>query len=226
MLLVADTFVSDAFAATFDRLMAAVAEKGGSEVEFWRPLRQPGAPDLCRCSRLILSGSETSIVDNHPWEEPLVAVLDGFLGAGKPVLGICHGHQFIVKRLLGRRRIRHAPVPEFGYRRIEFTANPLFAGIREPLVSVVSHFDEVTDLEEEFAVLASSPDCPVQAFQLKGRPVWGVQFHPEYGPGSIEEIFADVEKSFPEYGNFYHDDLRQEADLEQNERIFLNFLEM
>ena len=224
MLLVADTFVSDAFSRTFDRLMAGIAKKAGSGVEFWRPLKQPDVPDLSRCSRMVMSGSEASIVDNHPWEEPLAAALEAFMAARKPVLGICYSHQFIVKRLLGRRHIRHSPTPEFGYRRIEFAANPLFAGIGQPLVSVVSHFDEALDLGDGFAVLAATPDCPVQAFQLKGAPVWGVQFHPEYGPGSIEEIFISVEAAFPGFTDRSFDEMERPADLDQNEKIFLNFL--
>lgn len=224
MLLVADTFVSDAFARTFDRLMAGMAKKAGTGVEFWRPLKQPDVPDLSRFDRMIMSGSEASIVDNHPWEEPLAEVLAAFIAARKPVLGICYSHQFIVKRLLGRKHIRHAAVPEFGYRRIEFAANPLFAGIRKPLVSVVSHFDEVLDLGEGFEVLASTPDCPVQAFQLRGAPVWGVQFHPEYGPGSIEEIFSEVEATYPGFKDRSFDEMELPTDLDQNETIFLNFL--
>ncbi len=224
MLLVADTFVSDAFAATFDRLMADIAKKAAMGVEFWRPLKQPDVPDLSRYSRMIMSGSEASIVDNHPWEEPLAAALDAFMAARNPVLGICYSHQFIVKSLLGRRHIRHSPTPEFGYRKIDFVANPLFAGIRVPLVSVVSHFDEALDLGDRFSVLASTPDCPVQAFQLKDAPVWGVQFHPEYGPGSIEEIFSVVESSYPDFRKRYFDEMEVRSELDQNEKIFLNFL--
>jgi GMP synthase-like glutamine amidotransferase len=226
MLLVADTFVSDAFALTFDRLMATFAEKAGMQVEFWRPLRQPDVPDPSRYDHMIMSGSEASIVDNFPWEEPLAEALQEFIRAEKPVLGICYSHQFIVKTLLGRKHIRHAAVPEFGYRRIDFAANPLFSGIRAPLVSVISHFDEATDLGDDFEVLASSPDCPAQALQLRGSPVWGVQFHPEYGPGSIEEIFLDIEATSPDFRKYYHQEMNETAELGQNEKIFLNFLEI
>jgi GMP synthase-like glutamine amidotransferase len=35
------------------------------------------------------------------------------------------------------------------------------------------------NLSDAFLVLASSEDCQVQAFQLKKRPIWGIQIHPE-----------------------------------------------
>lgn len=224
MLLVADTFVSDAYAATFDRLMTGVASKARMAVKFWRPLNRPELPDLSRFSHMIMSGSEASVVDDFPWEQPLAKALRAFVQVKKPVLGICYSHQFIAKELLGKNHVRHSPAPEFGYRRIDFKANPLFAGIREPLVSVVTHFDEVTDLGDEFSVLASTPDCAVQAFQMKDLPVWGVQFHPEYGPGSIKEIFAAEESSYPDFQKRYFDDRKGDPDLAQNRQIFSNFL--
>lgn len=224
MLLVADTFISDAYAATFDRLLADTARKAAISVEFWRPLNQPRLPDLSRFSRMIMSGSEASVVDDYPWEKPLANALREFIEAKKPVLGICYSHQFIAKELLGRNHVRHSPTPEFGYRKIDFEANPLFAGVRAPLVSVVTHFDEVLDLGSDFIVPASTPDCAVQAFQIKDLPVWGVQFHPEYGPGSIEEIFAAEEASYPDFQKRYFDDRKGDSDLEQNQKIFFNFL--
>lgn len=224
MLLVADTFVSDAYAATFDRLMMGVASKARISVNFWRPLHRPDLPDLSRFSHMIMSGSEASVVDDFPWEQPLAKALRAFVQAKKPFLGICYSHQFIAKELLGKKHVRHSPTPEFGYREIEFVDNPLFAGIRRPLVSVVTHFDEVIDPGNEFSVLASSSDCDVQAFQFKGLPVWGVQFHPEYGPGSIEEIFAAEQDSYPDFQKRYFDDRKGSSDLDQNGKIFLNFL--
>jgi GMP synthase (glutamine-hydrolysing) len=173
---------------------------------------------------MIMSGSEASVVDDYPWERPLAKALRDFIQAKKPVLGICYSHQFIAKELLGRSRVRHSPTPEFGYRKIDFKANPLFAGIRKPLISAVTHFDEVLDLGDDFTVLASTPDCAVQAFQIKDLPVWGVQFHPEYGPGSIEEIFAAEEASYPDFQKRYFDDRKGDSDLEQNQKIFFNFL--
>ena len=35
------------------------------------------------------------------------------------------------------------------------------------------------DLDDSFTVLASSPQCSIQAFELRGKRVFGLQPHPE-----------------------------------------------
>jgi GMP synthase (glutamine-hydrolysing) len=57
---------------------------------------------------------------------------------------------------------------------------------------MVSHFDEACGLPADFRVLASSPDCAVHAFQYRDLPVWGLQFHPEYGAQDGLEIWREV----------------------------------
>ena len=43
-----------------------------------------------------------------------------------------------------------------------------------------SHFDEIVpECHPEMRLLASTPDCVVQAVRWGARPVWGIQPHPE-----------------------------------------------
>jgi GMP synthase (glutamine-hydrolysing) len=116
---------------------------------------------------------------------------------GKPVLGICYGHQFLAKVLAGPGHVRRAATPEFGFLDLRLGSNPLFQGLSESLV-MASHFDEVCDLPREFRILAASPDCAVHAFQYRDLPVWGVQFHPEYGAEEGDRIWREVFSATPE----------------------------
>lgn len=34
-------------------------------------------------------------------------------------------------------------------------------------------------MSDDFVILASSEQCQIQAFQVKGHQIWGIQFHPE-----------------------------------------------
>ena len=57
------------------------------------------------------------------------------------------------------------------------------------------HFDEVRDIGESFDVLASSEACPIQAMRLRGRPVWGLQCHPEVDVPTALKFLRDLADS-------------------------------
>jgi GMP synthase (glutamine-hydrolysing) len=142
-------------------------------------VRQPLPPhDSFDC--LVLTGSEASVLDERPWMKREIDFVSRAVSDGKPVLGICFGHQLLARALWGRERMRRAPAPEFGWRKIRLdAADPLFAGLPREAVMYCSHLDEVIDLPAEALVPATSDQCPVHAFHLRGRAVWGLQFHPE-----------------------------------------------
>jgi GMP synthase (glutamine-hydrolysing) len=146
----------------------------------------------------------------------------GFVERERPVLGICYGHQMVARAIAGDDVCRRAPRPEFGWKRIEILGNPLFRGMRDP-VSLQSHYDEVCGLTEEFEVIASTDDCPVQAFQLRGLPVWGVQFHPEVVYEEGERMNRDRVVKDPSLAGRIAAELDDPSRLAQNERIFRNF---
>ena len=127
-------------------------------------------------THLILTGSELSAARDNPRDEDLMALIRSFVEADRTVFGICYGHQMVARALGGR--CRRAARPEFGWRRVERVANELWDGM-EDSIAVHSHYDEVHDLPGDFDVIASTPDCDVQAFHLRGTRVWGTQFHPE-----------------------------------------------
>ena len=86
---------------------------------------------------------------------------------------------------------------------------------------MVSHYDEAFDLPGEFKVLASSPDCPVHAFQYRDLPVWGIQFHPEYSAQDGQAIWNEFFSCTPERVPPPPADPGRMA---QNRQIFRNFV--
>ena len=110
---------------------------------------------------------------------------------GKHILGVCYGHQTICRILGGKEILRRAPAPEFGWVKIETTCeSELFKGLPQQFHSFASHFEEVFRVPDNLKVLASSERCPIQACQLSGKPVFGIQFHPERNLKEGEESIA------------------------------------
>jgi GMP synthase-like glutamine amidotransferase len=130
-------------------------------------------------SHLVLTGSEASVLERDAWVEDEVEFIRKALALGYPTLGSCYGHQLIALALGGPDRVRRSPWPEVGWYPIEILVKGDVLGEEDTAYAFCSHFDEAVGLGADFRVLASTPACPVQAFKVAGRPVWGIQFHPE-----------------------------------------------
>jgi GMP synthase (glutamine-hydrolysing) len=219
MILVVNCFYEEPFAADFDRVVAGHFQRAGHPSRHVRALDLAAIGDGGGFSRLVISGSIASATEDQPWDRPLADLVRGFMAAGKPVLGICYGHQFLAKVLAGPEHVRRRPEPELGFIRLPLEANPLFAGMAEPTV-MVSHFDEACRLPPEFRVLAASAQCAVLAFQYRDLPVWGVQFHPEYSQREGEAIWKEVFRCTPRLIPAPPED---PAGMEQNHLVFRNF---
>lgn len=225
MVLVLNYMKSDKLAASFNRAVLRPIGKTGKHAGF---LRIPGAgevPDLSEYSHVIISGSEASVVEDNPWDAVLEMIIHDTIEQKKPLLGICYGHQFIVRTIAGRHCVKKSGIPEIGWADIRVSGNPLFEGITAP-VCMVSHYDEVCNLTENFKIIASTPGCPVHGFQYKNRPVWGVQFHPEYNIEEANEIFDLVSEKDPLFLDYYSNAPVEETRLKQNEQVFINFFSL
>lgn len=142
--------------------------------------REGSLPDPADFSHLILTGSEASILEREPWADAEAVLVREAVAAGTAVLGSCWGHQLLAYALAGPARVRRAAVPEIGWIaiRLDRTSDLLGPAGSTPF-TFSSHFDEICGLPDEFEVLASTGNCAVEAFHLRGRAVWGLQCHPE-----------------------------------------------
>ncbi len=111
--------------------------------------------------------------------EYAVPVIRGLLAAGKPLFGICLGHQLLALALGGKTR--KMPI---GHR-----------GANHPVKDLATGKVEITSQNHGFCVLPESLpkeaevthvslfDGSNEGLRLKDRPVFSVQYHPEASPG-------------------------------------------
>jgi len=130
-------------------------------------------------THVILTGSEASIMEREGWVDAEVEFVREVLNRNLPILGSCYGHQLLALATRGAASVRRALRPEIGWHPIDIRTKSGLLGEEGTIYAFSSHFDEVIGLDEDFRILASTPGCPVQAFELRDRPVWGIQFHPE-----------------------------------------------
>lgn len=154
----------------------------------------PDDPSLF--DRVIVSGSKTSALESAPWISALDAFIKRVVEMGKPFLGVCYGHQALARAFGGARSVRRAAKGEFGWTKIELTReSELTKGLASSFYSFSSHFEEVAELPTGFALLARSNLCAIQAMRLEGRPVFGIQFHPERNIPEAERTFLERKKN-------------------------------
>ncbi|HXR30974.1 MAG TPA: aminodeoxychorismate synthase component I [Solirubrobacterales bacterium] len=95
-----------------------------------------------------------------------------------PVLGICLGHQGLGNVLEGE--VRSAPEAMHGrLSRIFHEGAGLFEGIDQGFPVVRYHSLAITGMGPDGNVCAWADDGVVMGIEHRGRPMWGVQFHPE-----------------------------------------------
>jgi len=155
-------------------------------------------PDASRHSHIILTGCEGSINEMPDWAQEEAAWLREAIDAGAAVLGSCWGHQLIAVALAGPEAVRQAAAPEFGWLEVEvLNDGGLFPSAS--LQTFTSHFDEVVpDCHPDMRIIATGPNCRVQAAKWGDKPVWGIQPHPEIAPDIGREFLSRALEKWPE----------------------------
>ncbi|TES82391.1 glutamine-hydrolyzing GMP synthase [Burkholderia cepacia] len=155
---------------------------------------------------VILSGSHASTYEDHQLRAPQ-AVWD----LGVPVLGICYGMQTMAVQLGGK--VEWSDHREFGYAEMRAHGHTrLLDGIEDfktdeghgMLKVWMSHGDKVAELPPGFALMASTPSCPIAGMADEARGYYAVQFHPEVthtvkGRQIIERFVLQIAGAKPDW---------------------------
>ena len=123
---------------------------------------------------VILSGSPYSVYDANAFKPDLSEIRGKY-----PVLGICYGAQYLAYTSGGK--VEPANSREYGRANLAKVdaADPLFKGIEVGSQIWMSHGDTITQLPDNFRIIASTADVENAAYHVDGEMTWGVQFHPE-----------------------------------------------
>lgn len=122
---------------------------------------------------VILSGSPCSVLDEGAPDVELTQF------EHLPILGICYGAQLLAKKHGGTvSKSEHREYGRANLARIDSHFD-LLKEIEVNTQVWMSHGDTITQLPDEFEIVAATSSIPVAAYKWKERPIYGIQFHPE-----------------------------------------------
>jgi GMP synthase-like glutamine amidotransferase len=175
---------------------AALTERGVGLERYLVP--QEGLPKDAG-EGLIVMGGPMSVNDPDSWIAEETEFIRSAMLAGKPVIGVCLGSQFMAKAL--GASIRPGKALEIGLTPVRLTPqakqDPVFSTLPESF-EVFEWHGEVFDLPQDCVPLAGSELAPLQAFRYAAR-AYGLLFHLEMEENGIEslcqECAADLTKA-------------------------------
>ncbi len=146
----------------------------GAEVEVVRN-------DDMSAGQALSSGAEAFLISPGPKTPNEAGVsLDlvaACADAGKPLLGVCLGHQTIGQHFGGavaRGGLMHGKTSP-----VSHDGSGLFDGLPSPFTATRYHSLIVENIPDSLIVNATSDDGHVMGFRHATLPIHGVQFHPE-----------------------------------------------
>jgi anthranilate synthase component II len=146
----------------------------GAEVEVVRN-------DDMSAGQALSSGAEAFLISPGPKTPNEAGVsLDlvaACADAGKPLLGVCLGHQTIGQHFGGR--VARGGLMHGKTSPVTHDGSGLFTGLPSPFTATRYHSLIVENIPDSLIVNATSDDGHVMGFRHATLPIHGVQFHPE-----------------------------------------------
>ncbi|KTG26891.1 GMP synthase [Haloferax profundi] len=183
-------------------------------------------PDPTQFDVVVVTGSYARVADRDPWAVHLQQYVRKRVETGRPLLGVCFGHQLLADALGGE--VERLPTGAAGYRTLSLTdggrAHPAFVDVPDTFDTFLWHVDHVTRLPDEATVLARDGDT-IQAFALTNHPVMGIQFHPEVTPRMARKLAEGADGASPPSDDVYEtltDERVSSAQLSR--RVYRDFL--
>jgi len=99
--------------------------------------------------------------------------------AGKtPILGVCLGHQAI-GRVFGAKVVRAKKIVHGKTSQIKHNGKGVFAGVDNPFTATRYHSLIIEKAVPSLEITARTKDKEIMGIKVKGKDIYGVQFHPE-----------------------------------------------
>jgi GMP synthase (glutamine-hydrolysing) len=129
----------------------------------------------------LITGSKHGAYEDHPWIAPLENFIRAVYADGRPMIGICFGHQ-IIAQALGGKVVKYDKGWAVGHTEYDIQG--------DKMKLIAWHQDQVVERPEAAEVIGSHPFCENAALLYDNR-ILTIQPHPEFD-GEILEMLINL----------------------------------
>ena len=211
---------------SFGHWIRVAAGLHGREVHSCSVIDGEDLPDAKDFAGVLITGSGAMVTERADWSERSADWLRDAAHAGRPLFGICYGHQLLAHALGGAvdynprgREMGTVPV----HLHAAAAADPLFGGLPMQIDAQTTHLQSVLAAPPAAKVLARSAKDDCQAFRWQ-ESVWGVQFHPEFSSQMMRSYIAARSDALAKEGTCHHALLKSVRPAPQARRVLKRFI--
>lgn len=162
----------------YGQMFARLLGDHGFEFQSWAVEHNAFPESISDADGWLITGSRHGAYEDHDWIPPLEDFIRKTYADGRPMIGVCFGHQ-VIAQALGGKVVKFDGGWAIGRTDYDIEGAPMTLN--------AWHQDQVVERPADAEVIGSNAFCENAAL-LYGDRIWTIQPHPEYGPEFIDGL--------------------------------------